>query len=213
MRSSAVRLAGSTIEGSANRLNRLDSNNLKGSPWRQTTWNNSARNAYQGAHRFVMRKRRPGSDLPRERQYRPLGKSLRKKGHKSHRDGSGRHGDGQISLCVLMWDTVGGGGSAQHAIGAMLTVGQNRQLRLVLQPIRPAQSAEAAGSTKNRSGTGESYFRNAFAKALGEYDDKSALAQHKVGPSNHHNKRETKLNESCTRRKRQRPAHFAIRKM
>ena len=25
-----------------------------------------------------------------------------------------------------MWDTVGGGGSAQHAIGAMLTVGQNK---------------------------------------------------------------------------------------
>src|SRR5690606_37991185 len=118
-----------------------------------------------------------------------------KRGTRAIRDGSGRHGDGQISLCVLMWDTVGGGGSAHHAIGAMLTVGQNRQLRLVLQPIRPAQSAEAAGSTKNRSGTGESYSRKALAKALGEYDGKGALAQHEVGPSNYHNKRDIKLNE------------------
>ena len=136
-----------------------------------------------------------------------------KRGTRAIRDGSGRHGDAQISLCVLMWDTVGGSGSAHHAIGAMLTVGQNRQLRLVLQPIRPAQSAEAAGSTKNRSGTGESYFRSALAKALGEYDGKGAQAQHEVGPSNYHNKRDIKLNESCTTRKRHRPAHFAMRKM
>src|SRR5690606_21776441 len=110
-----------------------------------------------------MRKRRPGSDLPRERQFVPWVNRFEKRGTRAIRDGSGRHGDGQISLCVSMWDTVGGGGSAHHAIGATLTVGQNRQLRLVLQPIRPAQSAEAAGSTKNRSGTGESYFQKALA--------------------------------------------------